>query len=473
VATLRLTARTVEAARPPAAGRLELFDADLPGFCIRITPNGRRTACVFYRFGPRLRRATLGTLPPLTLADARQLAREALHSAALGEDPASAKRSAREAITLAKLVRDYITAGEGRRSDATNGDYRRTLKGVVEESPLGHQAARQVARGELRAFLEGIARKAPIRANRVLALVRAAFRWGLREELIERDPTAGLQRLRPERPRERVLADEEVKKLWETLDAIAAGSSDPVLESGKKAPRLVIAGAVKLLLLLGTRRSETLNMRWSDIDERAQTWTVPGAFRKGGRTHVVPLPPLALRLLTDLRPISGATPWVFVGKRGASLANNPSRWSEILRKASGLDFTLHDLRRTCATGCARLGASESTVSRILGHKAIAGTIAVSGIYDRFDRLPEIRSALVAWSSYVETLVTGEEKRGEVQVSSPSAVTPRISSGRDRDSRRPAREVSGSGDRSRRTDRCSPSSRLATGSSEAASRDPSG
>ena len=85
-----------------------------------------------------------------------------------------------------------------------------------------------------------------------------------------------------------MLADEEVKKLWETLDAIAAGTSDPVLESGKKAPRLVIAGAVKLLLLLGTRRSETLNMRWSDIDERAQTWTVPGAFRKGGRTHVVP-----------------------------------------------------------------------------------------------------------------------------------------------------------------------------------------
>ena len=53
------------------------------------------------------------------------------------------------------------------------------------------------------------------------------------------------------------------------------------------------------------------------------------------------------------------------------------------------------------------------MSRILGHKAIAGTIAVSGIYDRFDRLPEIRSALAAWASYVETLVAGEEKRREL------------------------------------------------------------
>lgn len=429
--SVKLTARTVEAVRPPRSGRLELFDEDLPGFCIRITPNDRRTACVFYRVGPRLRRATLGTLPPLTLADARQLAREALRDAALGHDPASAKREAREALTVTALVRDYIDAGEGRRSAATNGDYGRTLKAVVQESALGQQTARQVARGELRAFLEGIARETPIRANRVLALIRAAFRWGLREELIDRDPTAGLQRLRPERPRERVLADDEVKKLWETLDAIAAAASDPVLENGKKAPRLVVVGAVKLLLLLGTRRSETLNMRWSDIGEHAQTWTVPGMFRKGGRTHVVPLPPLALRILGGLRPVSGATPWVFVGKRGASLANNPARWTELLRKASGLDFTLHDLRRTCATGCARLGASESTVSRILGHKAIAGTIAVSGIYDRFDRLPEIRSALVAWANYVEALVTGEEKRSEVVAFGRASTRSRRSSSKER------------------------------------------
>ena len=169
--TVKLTARTVESMRPPASGRLELFDEDLPGFCIRVTSNGRRSACVFYRVGPRLRRATLGTLPPLTLADARLLAREALRDAALGDDPAAGKREAREALAVATLIKDYIDAGEGRRSTATNGDYRRTLKAVVQGSPIGHQPAQQVARGELRAFLEGIARKTPIRANRVLALV--------------------------------------------------------------------------------------------------------------------------------------------------------------------------------------------------------------------------------------------------------------------------------------------------------------
>ncbi len=177
-------------------------------------------------------------------------------------------------------------------------------------------------------------------------------------------------------------------------------------------------------------------MRWSDFDEYAQTWTVPGMFRKGGRTHVVPLPPLALRILADLRPVTSHSPWVFVGKRGAPLANNPARWTEILRKASGLDFTLHDLRRTCATGCARLGASESTVSRILGHRAIAGTIAVSGIYDRFDRLPEIRSALVEWSNYVEALVSGEEKRGDVVAFGHASAGSRRASAKRRQAARP-------------------------------------
>ena len=160
---------------------------------------------------------------------------------------------------------------------------------------------------------------------------------------------------------------------------------------------------------------------------------MPGIFRKGGRTHVLPLPPLALGLRKDLRPVSGGTPWVFVGRRGASLANNPARWTAFIRRASGLDFGLHDLRRTCATGCARLGASEGTVSRILGHKAIAGTIAVSGIYDRFDRLPEIRAALAAWATYVEALVTGEEKRGELVAFSRDSAGPK----RVRAKRRPA------------------------------------
>jgi integrase len=138
-------------------------------------------------------------------------------------------------------------------------------------------------------------------------------------------------------------------------------------------------------------------MRWADVDEHARTWTVPGMFRKGGRTHVVPLPPLALDVLKELRPVTGSAPWVFVGKRGASLANNPGRLTissetprprlQAPRPPAHLRHRLRPPRRLREHGQPHPG-----------HKAIAGTIAVSGIYDRFDRLPEIRAALTAWSN---------------------------------------------------------------------------
>ena len=88
------------------------------------------------------------------------------------------------------------------------------------------------------------------------------------------------------------------------------------------------------------------------------------------------------------------------------------------------------------------------MSRILGHKAIAGTIAVSGIYDRFDRLPEIKAALAAWASYVENLVSGEEMRAEgrgvrpgVGLPAGSAVRPQYRGGVGRSDKRPAYDLS--------------------------------
>ncbi len=133
---LRLTARTVEAARPPATGRLELFDEGLPGFCIRITANDRRTACVFYRIGSRLRRATLGTLPPLTLADARELAREALRQAALGHDPASARREAREELTFVAEIRRIAERGEVEETEEIEFGRKYTVPGQLR-GPAG------------------------------------------------------------------------------------------------------------------------------------------------------------------------------------------------------------------------------------------------------------------------------------------------------------------------------------------------
>src|SRR5438874_8409 len=85
----------------PSNKRVNYFDKDLPGFHVRVTPNGVKTFSVMYRHGGRLRRLTIGTYPPLTLADARDAAREALRKAAKGEDPAAEKKGSAKRKLLA------------------------------------------------------------------------------------------------------------------------------------------------------------------------------------------------------------------------------------------------------------------------------------------------------------------------------------------------------------------------------------
>jgi integrase len=233
-------------------------------------------------------------------------------------------------------------------------------------------------------------------ANRVFQLVRATLRFAVREELLDANPCDGLQRPRKEKERERVLSDEEIKVLWMVLDA--------------QPPQ--VAAAVRVLLLLGQRSTETLEMRWSDLnlDAEIPVWTIPGQFRKGNRLHVVPLPPLASSILTGLRVATGGKTRVFDGVTSANAERD--WWGEIREQAmrQGIKerFTRHDLRSTCATGCSRLGAAESTVSRILGHAVIAGTVPVTARHDRFAQLPERAAALKAWAAHVQRLVVPEQ-----------------------------------------------------------------
>lgn len=135
-------------------------------------------------------------------------------------------------------------------------------------------------------------------------------------------------------------------------------------------------------------------------------------FRPGTSRNVLqPLSPLAARILAELRPVTGGQARVF---HGVTSANGERDWWGAIRKsvmANGIKerFTRHDLRSTCATGCSRLGAAESTVSRILGHAVVAGTVPVTARYDRFAHLPEHAAALNAWAVHVEGLVASKQE----------------------------------------------------------------
>lgn len=105
--TLTFTVRTVERLKP-SSSRVEYFDPTVPGLALRITPTGAKSWCLLYRHRGRLRRMTLGSTAVIGLAKARERARDLLHAASKGQDPASQKRADRRAETIGGLATLYL-----------------------------------------------------------------------------------------------------------------------------------------------------------------------------------------------------------------------------------------------------------------------------------------------------------------------------------------------------------------------------
>ena len=105
---IRMTDRGVKALRANSAAQVDYFDERLPGFAIRISGRGHKSWIVLYRHSGRVRRLTLGPYPALGLADARAMAKNALHLVAMGRDPAAEKQMQRRAETFAELAHEYM-----------------------------------------------------------------------------------------------------------------------------------------------------------------------------------------------------------------------------------------------------------------------------------------------------------------------------------------------------------------------------
>jgi integrase len=196
---------------------------------------------------------------------------------------------------------------------------------------------------------------------------------------------------RPEKPkaRERVLSDEELRGLWTILE------NEP----------LPWRPAIRLLILTGQRRDEVFSAEWSEFDLAAALWTIPAARAKNGISHLVPLSPPAVQIIAEL-PVIDGTAKLFPSR------SNPQRgasgFSKALRRihaavskeiGAAEHFTLHDLRRTVATGLQALGVRLEVTEAVLNH--VAGSRAgVVGVYQRHNFLVEKRVALDAWAQKV-------------------------------------------------------------------------
>ena len=396
-----LTNRSVEQAKATSFRR-EIPDGLLTGLYLVVQPSGAKSWAVRYRYGGKSRKHTLGPLPALDLRKAREAGKAALRAVAAGADPAALKRVARRDTAVGKDLVENVVADFLNRHAKVKRTYPE-IKRMLEREVVPRWRGRKVqdiTRRDVIELLDALIDRGVRRmTNMVFSVVRKLFRWCVERDIVATSPVAGMRPPVAEASRDRVLSDDEVRRLW----AAAGGLSYP------------FGPIVRLLLITGQRLGEVSGMTWAEVDLERQLWSLPRERVKNDRAHDVALSELAVEALASLPKIAGTRPLVFT-TTGETPASGFSRAKRNLDKAIAADgvepvpaFTLHDLRRTVATGMQRLAIPPHVTEAVLNHKS--GVIrGVAAVYARHDYADEKRAALDAWGRRLREIVAGDGAR---------------------------------------------------------------
>jgi integrase len=362
-----------------------VFDADLPGFGVRLREGGSKTWIFQYKLGNKHRRITLGRISALEPAAAREQASKLHAQVRLGQDPAGAKAESRAHAneTFGACVRLFLAWQRGRVKSFR--DVERHL--VRNLAALHNLPLAKIDQRTIAAQLARIsARGSPVQANRTRASLSKFFSWACGEGLAENNPAALCNR-NPEKSRDRVLSRNELKQIWAAL------------------PDSDYGAIVKLLVLTGQRASEISDLQWSEIDRERGLISLPPSRTKNRRQHVVPMSEM-VRAILEARPRNGGEFVFGVGQRrgftGWSRAK--AALDEVVKIPS---WRIHDARRTAATGMSEIGIPPWIVEAVLNH--VSGSKAgPAGVYNKSTYEGEKAAALTRWAEHVAAVVEGRK-----------------------------------------------------------------
>jgi integrase len=366
--------------------RYILSDPELRGHYVRVPPEGPIVFAAVAR-APTGKQvwATLGTTAELRIEQARERAREAIRRVKAGQpafEPPPPKTDSAATVLADWLKRRVHKAGMRRAAE-----YERIIRVYV----LPHWADcafEELRRSDVAKLLDYVEdQHGPGQADAVLNVLRMAGNW-LRDRSDDYvPPFAGIKSRVPlqHRRRDRVLTDDELRRIWAACDQLGA-----------------FGALVRLLLLSAQRLEKVRTIRWGDISPDG-TWTIPAERREKGNGGILQLPQLALDIV-HARPRLARNPYVFAGNDGAPASFWHARKLQ-LDKLSGVgDWRLHDCRRTARSLLSRANVRPDIAERVLGH----ARPAMEETYDRHAFVAEKGDALRKLSALIERVVNPPE-----------------------------------------------------------------
>lgn len=388
-----LTSKAVSAKIRGEPGRF----ADGNGLYLVVPKRGRAHWMLRYTSNAKRKEMTLGKVEDLSLADARIKAALQMKQLREGLDPLVAKRRAESSsITCVDDLFNDWHEGNVKRLKHHHIPFRVYTKEIAPV--IGQMKPAAVTGRDIRQILRNIAEtNRPSIANDALMYCKQLFNHGIKLDIISYNPAfafsvgdaGGI-----EKSRDRALTTEELafafKKFREEPDSF---TRDNYL-------------ACALLVLLGVRKGELTEARWSEFDLVEKVWYLPQERSKSRVAIDIPLPDLAIQWLNELKVRAFGSDYVFPNRRASKVPHmgsdtlnraisklfgrEPGKAVQPENKMEDLEhFTVHDLRRTCRSLLASLGVPGHVAERCLNH-SIKG---VEGIYNRHDYFDERREAL--------------------------------------------------------------------------------
>jgi integrase len=380
---LKLTKSSIDVLPTPSSDVI-YWDAAVPGFGLKVTPKGRKVFVVLYRTGgagSKLRKYTIGPYGRVTLHQARVAAQKVFAAKLEGRDLAAEKREARRRV-VADRVEDLLETFILQHVSQNRSAYEisRLLRREMGK-PWSGRSIHEITKRDVVDVISAIEQRgAPGTANKTLKVIETFLRWCVGRAVLDRSPAEGVPMPAKVVTRDRVLTDGELAQVI----LAARQMSGPY------------GGIVELLALTGQRREEVAAMTWGELDLHRRVWTLPKSRTKNAKEHAVHLSEqsMAVLLRTTVRG-----PFVFT-VLGSKPFREFSRTKRQIDEFSGVTgWRLHDLRRTCVSGMARLGIPPHVADKILNHQS--GTISgVAAVYQRHDFLDERNDALERWGAHV-------------------------------------------------------------------------
>jgi integrase len=394
-----LTDRAIRAIKVDDGGRVELWDAVVPGLGIRASATAKSFVLVTRYPGSRNpTRRSLGKYGAITLQDARIKARRWLELIEHGKDPAVELE--RERLAEARKRADTFSAVaaafiEQKLSKERQGyDAGRCLQRFIDA--WGNRPIVDIEKRDIRAVIDPVKTHAPYMAHAMLSIIRRFFSWVVAQDIygVEISPCTNLRAadiIGKRKPRQRVLSDDEIIALHQA-------ASEVLFPHG---PLLLF------LLFSGQRHMDCAHATWSEISLERREWIIPAARFKSETAHVVPLSDPLVGLLSSLPRIKG-NDRLFPLSRGIvdeAKAKLDARMREILgarNPDTKLErWVIHDVRRTVRTRLTQLRVQTEVAEAVIGH----GKRGLDRHYNQYAFQPEKAHALEAWAAWLRDLTS--------------------------------------------------------------------